>query len=155
MVEQQHGGDWPRLRLRSNRDGDGAVVVGRRADGRVLFCEVERPIVGLTLLELPRGQAEPEDADAVATASRELLEETGHRLVRGRLLGRIYPDTGLLGDGVHVVVADEIELGDATAAEFPVQSWLDAAQVASAMRDGRIRDGISIAALALVDAERS
>ena len=152
FVERQHGSDHPRHRFRSNDPGDGAVVVARDGEGRVLFLEIARPIVGCTLLELPRGQADAEDADPVETAARELLEESGHRMTGGTVLGRVWPDSGLCGDGVHVVVATGIERGAVEAAEHPQQRWLDPDALAAAVRDGEVRDAISLAAVAVVRA---
>lgn len=152
LVERQHGSDHPRHRFRSNEPGDGAVVVARDGEGRVLFLEIARPIVGRTLLELPRGQADAEDADPVETAARELLEESGHRMTGGTVLGRIWPDSGLCGDGVHVVLATGIERGAVEQAEYPQQRWLGADGLAAAVRDGEVRDAISLAALAVVRA---
>ena len=152
FVERQHGSDHPRHRFRSNEPGDGAVVIVRDEDGRVLLLEIHRHVLGRTLLELPRGQAEADDPDPVATATRELLEESGHTMTGGRVLGQVYPDSGLSGDAVHVVVATGVTRGSADGAEFPVQHWLDADELADAVRRGELRDGISLAALALLSA---
>lgn len=152
FVERQHGSDHPRHRFRSNEPGDGAVVVVRDEEQRVLLLEIHRHVIGRTLLELPRGQAEADDPDPITTAARELLEESGHTMTGGRVLGQVFPDSGLSGDGVHVVVATGLEHGAADAAEFPLQRWLDEDEVADAIRRGKLRDGISLAALALVSA---
>lgn len=153
LVESQPAGDHVRHRFRSNEPGDGAVVVVRR-DGRVLFGHHDRPVVGRLLLELPRGQADPEDGGPLVTAGRELAEETGYVAETAVDLGRVWPDSGLSGDGVHVVLVDAAADPPATgpAPELEVVEWLDDTEIATAVADGRLRDAISLAALALVAA---
>ena len=153
VVEARVDGDHTRHRFRSNTGGDGAVVVVRRED-QILFIRHDRPVIDRTLLELPRGQAEADDAGPVATAARELAEETGWELQHGAALGRVWPDTGLSGDGVNVVLADAARRRrpDGPEPEFPDQQWLDRAEITAAIREGSLRDAISLAALALVAA---
>jgi ADP-ribose pyrophosphatase len=148
VVERATSGGVLRHRFRSDAEGDGAVVVPVRG-GRTLFIEIDRPVVGERLLELPRGQAEREDADPGATALRELLEETGYLGSSARDVGTIWPDSGLCADAVHVVVVSDPVRSD-TRPEFLAQHWLTGEEVSEAVRSGRIRDGVSLAALALV-----
>lgn len=148
FVERQHGSDHTRHRFRSNEPGDGAVVVACRGD-RVLFVEVYRHVIGRTLLELPRGQADASDDGPVATAARELWEETGYRMDGGRALGRVWPDTGLCGDGVHVVTTFDPEPERVEEAEYTTLRWMGPAERAEALAAGELRDAISLAALAL------
>lgn len=149
IVERQQGSDIARHRFRSNAPGDGAVVVPLREDGAVLFIEIYRPALGQTLWELPRGQAEEDDAGPLETAQRELLEETGHRMGRGLLLGEVYPDSGLSGDGVHVVVASGTVPVQVDECECPQQHWLSPSEIRGAIRAGKVRDAITLAALSL------
>lgn len=153
LVEAQTAGDHVRHRFRSNEPGDGAVVVVRR-EGRVLFAHHDRPVVDRLLLELPRGQADVEDAGPLATARRELAEETGYVASSGVDLGRVWPDSGLSGDGVHVVLVEAASDPDPNgpAPELEVVEWLDDSEIRQAVADGRLRDAISLAALALVAA---
>lgn len=152
LVERQHGRDGHvRHRFRSNEPGDGAVVLVEDA-GRVLFIEIARPVTGRVLWELPRGQAEPEDDGPLATAARELLEETGLRCAHLEHLGAVWPDSGLSGDSVHVVRARgplPLQDVDVARAELTAVRWLRPAEIADAVRSGRLRDAISMAALAL------
>lgn len=150
QVQRSEVGGKPIHRFVSNGEGDGAVVVAR--DGaRVLFVQIDRPVTGRTLWELPRGQAERGDGGALGTAARELLEEAGHELRDAVVLGQVWADTGLCGDAVNVVIGTAQARPDVVP-EFGVQAWLDADQIARAVADGRIRDGLSLAALALARA---
>jgi 8-oxo-dGTP pyrophosphatase MutT (NUDIX family) len=64
-----------RLREMSDRSLGAAVFLGRGIDRRVLL--IEQISQGARFWSLPKGHAEPSDVDDVATATRELLEETG------------------------------------------------------------------------------
>jgi len=142
---------YVRMRVASQPHGPGAVVWAER-DGLVLFIGLDRPAVGERLIELPRGGAERIDADTVATARRELHEETGMRAEHAAAVGRIWPDSGLLADAVDVVRATGLSAGDP--AEFADQRWLADAEIDRAIADGGIRDGITLSAIALVRATR-
>lgn len=54
-----------------------AAVVARTPSGELILIEQYRPAVGRSLLELPAGLIDASDADPMAAARRELLEETG------------------------------------------------------------------------------
>lgn len=139
---------WTRHRVLSNAEGDGAVAVVV-AGLRVLFVEVDRPAVGRTLWELPRGQADAADGSPLVTAARELLEETGLVAVESRLLGQIWAESGLSGDAVNVVLVRIDPLAVRAAAEYSQLRWIDLDRFGQEIAGGRIRDGISISALAL------
>lgn len=142
-------------RVVSVRPHAGAVVLAQDPDDRLVLIEVDRPIVGRRLLELPRGTSDPGDADPVATGLRELAEETGLRAGRAVALGTVWPDSGLLGDAIEVVLVHDVRPDPAVAAEHHDLTWLTAEQVDAAILDGRLRDGISLAALALLRASRA
>ncbi|WP_105567271.1 NUDIX hydrolase [Microbacterium halophytorum] len=150
-VHEQRMPGYVRARVSGQPNGPGAVVWAEE-DGRVVFIGIDRPAIGARLLELPRGGAEAEDADAVATARRELLEETGLRAGEVALVGTIWPDSGLLADSVAVVRAHDLAAGGV--AEFPDLRWLTADEIDSAVASGEIRDGITLSAIALVRARR-
>ena len=134
-------------RFRSDAGGAGAVVVASDAEGRVLAVRVPRPMVGRVLWELPRGQGELSDSDVIETAGRELLEETGHVLADARDLGEVYADTGLSADRTHVV-AGSASADAVGAGEFDV-AWLSGDRIAQRVAAGELRDGLSLAALAV------
>ncbi|HYA39360.1 MAG TPA: NUDIX hydrolase [Candidatus Methylomirabilis sp.] len=71
-------------------------IVAVTADRRVPLVRQYRAAVERYTLELPGGLCELKE-DPVATAKRELMEETGYRVVaEPELLGRFYPDPGRL-----------------------------------------------------------
>ncbi|HET7358184.1 MAG TPA: NUDIX hydrolase [Nocardioidaceae bacterium] len=135
----------------------GVVVVARHATS-IAFVRQYRRTVGEELLELPRGFGEAsdflpgagQDAGAGRAAERELAEETGLRLEDAHTVGRIFPDTGLLRGAVDVVAGEVSDLtAGATDGEVSALVWLSPAEVGRLIADGRLCDGISLAALAL------
>lgn len=148
FVEARAEDGWTRHRTRSNSHGDGAVAVV--SDGtRVLFIKTPRPAIDHTLWELPRGQADAGDESAQVTAAREVLEETGRVALKSRLLGKVWPDSGLSADGVNVVIVDVDPTVKPAPAEYSEQRWITVEGIQEAIADGLMRDGISLAALAL------
>ncbi|WP_072343035.1 NUDIX hydrolase [Actinomyces urinae] len=132
----------------------GAVAVPIASDtGRVLLVRQERIRVGRELWELPRGMAEVSDTDPVATALRELHEETGISAKAGEFLGMVFPDSGFLASEVAVVlveVAGEDVARDACDGEVQAQDWFSRGQLGEMIREGELRDSISLSALAVV-----
>ncbi len=155
-VQHQAAGDHTRRRVVSNQFRNGAVAWVER-EARVLFIEADRPVVGRAFLELPRGMRDPSDDSPLVTARRELWEETGYRSAEAELLGTIWPDTGLLGDGIDIVRIDgatPTQAGDSDfhQPEFETQLWLADDEIDREIAEGRIRDGITLSAIALARA---
>lgn len=139
---------WTRHRMLSNSEGDGAVAVV--VDGsRILFIHANRPAIGRSLWELPRGQADAGDASPESTAARELLEETGLVALRSRLLGQVWAESGLCGDAVNVVLINVDPRGIVQPAEYSVLRWVELESLGQEVAEGRVRDGITLSALAL------
>lgn len=94
------------------------IVAPRLADGRWLLIHQERLPVERVLWEFPAGQIDSaslrEDrAEIVATALRELEEESGHRLCPGkgrlRSLGYYFSSQGFTDEHAYLFVADPVE----------------------------------------------
>lgn len=134
-----------------NGSDTGAVAVAVREDGAVLLVRQVRAAIDRTLWELPRGFADADDLDGEHTARRELMEETGVRAERGTVLGHVYPDSGLLSSAVTVVrfdVADDQE-AIADGVEVDDTAWVPSQRLRDLVRDGSLRDAISLSALAV------
>lgn len=87
-------------------------------------------------------------------AARELREETGLRAGRLEHLGHLHAAYGLLSQGYDVWVASGLEAGepDREPSESDmVAAWRSEAEVRAMIRDGRLKDAHSVAALALYD----
>jgi len=135
--------------IKEGVDRPGAVVLIVHGGSHFLFVEVNRPAVGKTLLEAPRGYADPGESSADC-ALREGFEETGYRLVKPVRLGSIHPSSGILRSEVELFLAetssDRPEQSPdnevSTIVEVPIE------EAKSLVVSGAITDGFSIAALA-------
>lgn len=117
-------------------------------DGRILMIRNYRVSLDRELLEVPAGTMEigepPEQ-----TAHRELIEETGYRAGKLRLLRTFYASPGICDEAMHLFLATELMPGDhereayeqienriATLEE--IHAWID---------DGTIQDGKTLIAI--------
>ncbi len=106
LVSVQVGDDtWQQPVVALNEGCIGAIVVAC-AGSSVAVVRQFRPAVNAWMWELPRGFGDPGDDDEVATALRELREETGYDQTAGVLLGHVYANTGLERDATAVVRVD-------------------------------------------------
>ena len=127
----------------------GAVIVlPVLDDGRVVMIRNHRFTVGETLWELCAGTLEP-DEPARQCAGRELIEETGYRAGRIEPLTTFYTSPGFCNETMHAFVATELEaVGQQLEATEQIEVKLVAMDAVMAMaRDGRIRDGKTLATL--------
>jgi 8-oxo-dGTP pyrophosphatase MutT (NUDIX family) len=141
------------------QDGIDGVVVIARAGHRFALVRQPRPAVAEDLWELPRGFGERADVEggqpapeavAIRTAQREIEEELGCGLVGARYLGRIYADSGLLAGAVHVVVGEARGGSGATPGpEVSGVRWAMVEEIDGLIASHALRDGITLAALAL------
>jgi len=135
----------------------GAVVIARTRDD-ILLVRSARPAVGDAFWELPRGVGEPDDSSGAATAARELQEETGHDAGDSmRVVGRFVIDTTVYPQPVDVVTCAVDLAGSRTDTDGEVDEarWLPIDDIDVAIADGRIRDAISLAAIAIWRAHTS
>jgi ADP-ribose pyrophosphatase len=92
----------------------GAVaIVAIDDDGMVTLVRQLREAARKHLLELPAGTLEPGEAP-LASARRELEEETGLRGGEWRELGAFYTTPGFCREYMHVFVAEGVESGEAS-----------------------------------------
>jgi len=64
------------------------------------------------LLELPAGRVEPGES-TLAAAKREMIEETGYRAKKWKLLTQYFASPGFLGEWMQIYLATEIRDGKA------------------------------------------
>jgi ADP-ribose pyrophosphatase len=131
------------------------VVVPLVSADAVCLVEVVRVAVGQTLLELPAGTLD-RDEPPLATAARELAEETGYRAGRLEPAGEFWMSPGILRERMHLFVARDLTAGEQALEPGElirprVVTWQEA--VAMCL-DGRISDAKSVAGILLVDARR-
>jgi 8-oxo-dGDP phosphatase len=132
---------------------DIALVIPVDGD-RLHLVEQYRYPVGARRWEFPCGTDDEElDGDPVATAARELREETG--LVAGRLtaLGTLDVAPGMLSQRCQVFLATELTPGppDREIEEQDMRSaWFTEAELERMILDGTFTDAKSTAAYALM-----
>lgn len=79
-------------------------VIPFTPDGRVVLVEQFRQGVQRVSLEFPAGVVE-DGEDPVATALRELEEETGYRAEAAHKLGDFDPDPAIQSNAIQIIVA--------------------------------------------------
>jgi 8-oxo-dGTP pyrophosphatase MutT (NUDIX family) len=131
---------------------DYAVILPVDGDGLHLVEQYRYPVGG-RFWELPQGSWEERpDVDPAVLARAELEEETGLAAAEMREIGRLFQAYGYSNQGFRVFVASgltrtaqrlEVEEQDLVARRFGF------AEVAAMIRDGRIRDATTVAALML------
>jgi ADP-ribose pyrophosphatase len=117
-------------------------------DGRVVLIENTRPAVAETLLELPAGTREP-DEQAIVTASRELIEETGYSAGKLELIHEFYSAPGICDELMHLYRATELLEGDPQreATEVIVNRIATKDEITGWIKDGTIRDAKTLVGL--------
>lgn len=117
-------------------------------DGRVVLIENTRPSVGETLLELPAGTREPEE-QAIVTASRELIEETGYTAGKLELIHEFYSAPGICDELMHLYRATELVAGDPRreATEVIENRIATKDEITDWIKDGTIRDAKTLVGL--------
>lgn len=122
-------------------------------DDRLLLVELERYAIGRTSIELPAGGTDGDDP--LVAAQRELREETGCEADEWERVGGMDALNGIADAPEHVFLARGIRRA-ADAAATQQEEGISAvravpfAEVLRMVADGSIRDGETIAALALV-----
>lgn len=142
-------GDDGRLYQREVIRHPGAVVLlPILEDGRVVLIENTRPTVGETLLELPAGTRESGE-EAVVTASRELIEETGYRAGKLELIHEFYSAPGICDELMHLYRATELVAGDPDreATESIVNRIATRDEIKAWIAGGKIRDAKTLVGL--------
>lgn len=92
----------------SHRRG-GAAIVPVLPDGRILMIRQYRPSIERTTLEIPAGARDSADEPTVATAKRELREETGYASRDLRLLLKLKTAVAYCNEFTDVFLAENIE----------------------------------------------
>jgi ADP-ribose pyrophosphatase len=129
------------------------VIVPFVSPTAICLVEVVRVAVGRTLLELPAGTLD-RDEPPIATAARELVEETGYRAGRIEPAGGYWMSPGILRERMHLFVARDLVAGEqALEPGELIQPRVVAWDEAVAMcLDGRIDDAKSVAGILSVAA---
>ena len=134
--------------VRVPRPAAGAVV--HDPDRGVLLLWRHRFITDSWGYEIPAGGVDENETPAEA-AAREVLEETGWRPGALRDLAVYHPSNGLNDQTFHLFVADGAShVGEPTdTAESERVEWVSVDNLVTLVRNGEVRDGLSLTALSL------
>lgn len=124
-------------------------------DGRICLIRNYRIAVGRRLVEVPAGTLEPNEPP-LATAYRELTEETGYEAGHMEPLAQMLMSPGILHERMHVFAATELTPGDPHREPGEeIDNLLVSLDEALAMIErGEIEDAKTIATLLLYDRRR-
>jgi ADP-ribose pyrophosphatase len=125
-------------------------------DPDVILERQYRHAAGQFLIELPAGRIEPGEKP-LAAAKREMIEETGFRAKRWKLLTKYFASPGFLGEWMQIYLATDIREGLATP-EQDEHIEIHRVPLSEALRliaDQQIHDGKTLIGLLLFAAERS
>jgi len=132
----------------------GAVaIVPLFEDGRVLLERQFRYPHGREFIELPAGKLEPGEPP-LATAQRELLEETGHAALEWTRLGVIHTSIAYTDEAIELYLARKLSRQGAPrpdAGEFVETLIVGFDEALAMVREGRITDAKSVLGLLWVD----
>ena len=121
-------------------------------DGRVLLERQFRYPHGREFIEIPAGKLEPGEPP-LETAKRELLEETGYAAGEWTRLGVIHPGIAYTDEAINLFLARKLlkKKRDLDQGEFLEVVILPLAEAIAMIRDGRITDAKTVAALLLLE----
>jgi ADP-ribose pyrophosphatase len=132
----------------------GAVaIVPLFDDGRVLLERQFRYPHRREFIEVPAGKVDPGEPH-LQTAKRELLEETGYAAGEWRRLGVVHTAIAYTDEGIEIFIARKLELRERKldAGEFLETLVVPFPEAIGMIRDGRITDAKTVAALLWVNA---
>ena len=125
------------------------VVIAQLDDGHLLLVRQHRYPLHRSILELPAGKIDPGEA-ILDTASRELLEETGHQAADWRHLGVMHPCVGYSDERIEIFLARGVRREgeqNLDSGEFMDVLSLSLDDTLAAVKSGEITDAKTITGL--------
>ena len=101
-------------------------------------------------LEIPGGMMDPGETDPVATAVRELREETGYVGENARLLGKVFSNPAILSNTTFTVLIENCRLEHAVdfdSGEDLTTQLVPAAEIPQLVAEEKIRHSLVVVAL--------
>jgi ADP-ribose pyrophosphatase len=118
-----------------------AMIIPILPDGRLLMERQYRYPIGEVMLEFPAGKLDPGE-EALTTAQRELLEETGYRAAHWEWLAGVHPVISYSTERIEIFLATGLakERAQLDAGEFLETLALDFFDAYARMKAGKITD---------------
>ena len=129
-------------------------VIPIRDDGKILLIDHYRFQTATRGWEIPAGKIDDGESPQQA-ATREMIEETGHRAKSFKYLGRYHPSNGSSHQVFHIFVARGVErvreIQDPN--EVMALKWFSRDEVRELIKRNEILDGLSLTGLCWAIAE--
>jgi len=138
---------WPQGRREIVRHPGAAAVVPLEGDDVVLVKQLRESIRAETI-EIPAGILDREGETPEDCAARELREETGYRAEDVRPLGMIHSSIGFADERIYLFRCRAVRQGGPEEEGVEVLA-MPMEEALRAVRDGRITDAKTVAALLL------
>ena len=125
-------------------------VIAVTPDQQLVMVEQYRHGSGTVELEIPGGMMDPGDASPVATAVRELREETGYAGADARLIGRIFANPAIMTNTCFTVLIENCRLEHAVEldhGEDLATRLVPVADLPRLVAEGRIQHSLVVVAL--------
>ncbi len=118
-----------------------AMIIPILPDGRLLMERQYRYPIGEVMLEFPAGKLDPGE-ELLATAQRELLEETGWRAAKWERLATVHPIISYSTERIEIFLATDLTEDQARldAGEFLETLAIDFADAFARMKAGGVTD---------------
>ena len=129
-------------------------VIAVTSDQQLVMVEQYRHGSNTVELEIPGGVMDPHETDPVATAVRELREETGYEGRGARLLGTIRPNPAIMSNHCHTVLIENCTLKHPVAfdhGEDIVTRLIGADEAVRLAATGEIKHSLVIVGIFLYD----
>lgn len=139
-------GTYIRIISSSGKAGTVILVMNNK---KILFVNHYRHALGKEMLELPRGFGET-NLSIEENAKKELFEESSLTAEKVQIIGKISPDSGILGTEANVVY---IETGSAACKlndkneSIATFKWITPKEIIKMIENNKITDGYTLSAV--------
>lgn len=133
---------------------DWVNIIPITSEGKVVMIHQYRHGIEAVTLEIPGGEADPEDSSPAAAAERELLEETGYAVEVVIPIGKVTPNPAFLDNHCHTFLAlgaKKVTTPQFDGSEDIAVQEIDLADIPSLVQNGRITHALVIAAFYHLD----
>jgi 8-oxo-dGTP pyrophosphatase MutT (NUDIX family) len=129
---------------------DWVNIIAVTPDQKLVMVEQYRHGSNTVELEVPGGMMDKDETDPVATAVRELREETGYVGEKARLLGTIHSNPAILSNKTYTVLIENCRRQHAVefdSGEDLITRLVPVAEIPQLVADEKIRHSLVVVAL--------
>jgi hypothetical protein len=127
-----------------------AVILVRNQEYQIGLAFEWRPIPAKWFWACPRGFGDPDDADNIATAKREMIEEIGNfRIIDSKKIGSLYQNTTFYENPVGLVLLDVEEVEAQVSEEEGLADFkfFSKEELMEMIREDKIEDTFTLSAI--------